>query len=361
MARWLLGCGLLAVLTLGCAGSPKENYPLATESLNITADSQAKSLQRAITLQKLTMGQPDAGSYTIGSNDVLEIKVFEQEGMNVTSRVGGNGLISFPPLGDIQVKGLTERQLEMELQNRLRGDYLAEPHVTVLVKEIQARTVGIVGAVNLPGQYSSYGRMHLADLVSKAGGLRPEVGEVAYVIRYSQESPPAEGSSAGDNLPKAIEAETIKVDLDGLLLRGEQQWNLVLNASDLVNIPPAGSVFVTGYGIRKPGTYPLTGKMTLQQLVDLAEGLKYEADRDLLLVRADEHGEKIAYHVDYDELRASRTEDIQLRSGDKVIVDRTVMKTVLAATGRGISQVVRVVISANYRVEENDDAENNSE
>ena len=249
----------------------------------------------------------------------------------------------------------------MELQNRLRGDYLAEPHVTVLVKEIQARTVGIVGAVNLPGQYSSYGRMHLADLVSKAGGLRPEVGEVAYVIRYSQESPPAEGSSAGDNLPKAIEAETIKVDLDGLLLRGEQQWNLVLNASDLVNIPPAGSVFVTGYGIRKPGTYPLTGKMTLQQLVDLAEGLKYEADRDLLLVRADEHGEKIAYHVDYDELRASRTEDIQLRSGDKVIVDRTVMKTVLAATGRGISQVVRVVISANYRVEENDDAENNSE
>jgi polysaccharide biosynthesis/export protein len=178
------------------------------------------------------------------------------------------------------------------------------------------------------------------------------------VIRYGAgTSGQTTAGSEGD--PSKMAPETIKVDLDGLLLRGEPQWNLVLNPSDLVNIPVAGSVFITGNGIKKPGTYPLTSRMTLQQLVDLAEGLKYEADHDILFVRTMENGEKEVYTIDYDDLRDSKTKDIQLRSGDKVIVDRTIVKTVLAAVGRGISQVFRVVVAANYKVADNENNSNN--
>jgi len=269
--------------------------------------------------------------------------------MDVTSRVSGEGMVNMSPLGKIRAAGLDERQLETQIQDRLRGAYLQNPQVTVFVKEIQARMVGIVGAVNLPGQYSSFGRMYLADLISKAGGLKPEAGESAYVTRFKDESfaarplPPA-GADDRES------STTFEVDLDGLLMHGQRELNVALEAGDLVNIPTAGMVFITGLGINKPGTYPLTRRMTLQQLVDQAEGLKFEADRRLLLVRTKGLDGKDVFAVDYDKLRQVPTADIQLRSEDKVIVNRTPYKVVLATIGRGLSQVFRILISANYQL-----------
>lgn len=329
---------ILATILSGCARS-KNLYPPPPERINVTVELNARAIQRERMLQELTRTHPSSASYRIGPNDVIEIKVFEQARMDLSTRVGGGGTINFPPLGDMQAAGLTERELETEIQNRLRGAYIRDPHVTVFTREIQARMFGIIGAVNLAGQYSTFGRMHLADLISKAGGLKPEAGEVAYVIRFQQ--PIGEKQEDTSN--------TIKVDLDGLLVRGDRQWNIPLEASDLVNIPTAGTVFVTGAGIGKPGTYPLVNRMSLQQLVDLAEGLKFEGDRRILLVRTDESGHKSVYTVNYNELRAARTADIQLRAGDKVVVDRTPFKTVVAVVGRGIAAVVRVVVGFDYR------------
>jgi polysaccharide biosynthesis/export protein len=340
-------------LNIGCSRGSKKNYPAPPETINRTADVNAKALQRALNLQKFSSAQQGYPSYKIGPNDVVDIKIFEHENMNLSTRVSGMGTINFPPLGEISVSGLTEKQLATLIEDGLRGSYILEPHVSVLVSEIQARMIGIIGAVNVPGQYSSFGPMRLSDLIARAGGLKPEVGEMAYVIRYHSNS---SGQNTlvptRDNLESS--SDTIRVDLDGLLLRGEEAWNLVLDPSDLVNIPVAGTIFITGHGIQKPGTYPLTNKMTLQQLVDLAEGLKFEADHDLLLVRTSNDGAKAVYDIDYDDLRKIPTKDIQLRSGDKVIVDRTAVKTALAGVGRTMRQVFRIMISANYRVEEND-------
>lgn len=335
---------LLMLLALAACSRSKDRFPEPPRTINVTAELNERALQRQRTLDELALKQPDAGSYRIGANDVIDIKVFEQTRMDTSTRVGGNGMINMPPLGDIRAGGLTERELETELQNRLRGRYIQDPHVTVFTREVQARLFGVVGAVNLPGQYPSFGQMRLADLISRAGGLKPEAGEVAYVIRFN---PPADGSGETTN--------TIKVDLDGLLVRGDRQWNIPLEPSDLVNIPSAGTVFITGNGIRVAGTYPLVKRMTLQQLVDLAGGLKYEADRMLLLVRTDEAGQKTVYKVDYNKLRATRVDDIQLRAGDKVVVDRTAVKTVLAAIGRAAQAVFSVAVSAEYDINNNDD------
>lgn len=348
-SRWLMICMLITLLALpGCARSPGGQYPPPPSTVNVTADANARALRGALSLQKFTRDPTDAGSYRIGSNDVLEIKVFEQPNMNVTTRVSENGMINFPPLGDILAAGKNERQLEGLLQDRLRGAYIRNPHVTAFIREVQARMFGIIGAVNLPGQYSSFGPMRLADLIAKAGGLKPEAGEVAYVMHYKLE-PGTTNPPAAILKERQDSTETVKVDLDGLLRRGDRVWNVALEANDLVNIPAAGTVFITGSGITKPGTYPLTTRMTLQQLVDLAEGLKFEAKHQLLLVRTMENGAKDIYKVDYDQLRQERTAEIQLRVWDKVVVDRTLFKTIIATIGRGMGQVFHVFVSANYQ------------
>lgn len=347
--RWPLFLILVLLLPGACARMSKEGTATTPGAINISADIQARDVRRALTLQKLTRNKPEAESYVIGTNDVLEIKVFKHPDVDVSSRVGGDGLINISPLGNIKAAGLNERQLEVQIQDGLRGVYYQDPHVTVFVKEIQARMVGIVGAVNLPGQYSSFGQMYLADLISKAGGLKPEAGEAAYVTRFKDDAfaarplpPPGEDGRGSTT--------TLDVDLDGLLLHGQREWNIALQAGDLVNIPTAGMVFITGPGINKPGTYPLTRRMTLQQLVDQAEGLRFEANHRLLLVRIKGMGGKEVFTVDYDKLRQCPTADIQLRPEDKVIINRTFYKAVLAAVGNSLSQVFRILISANYEL-----------
>ena len=65
--------------------------------------------------------------YKVGSDDLLEIAVFEDEKLNKTVRVSSQGNISLPLLGVIRVKGLTAGELEKEIRDLLAEKYLQDP------------------------------------------------------------------------------------------------------------------------------------------------------------------------------------------------------------------------------------------
>ncbi|MCL5271124.1 MAG: hypothetical protein M1457_11400, partial [bacterium] len=135
----------------------------------------------------------------------------------------------------------------------------------------------------------------------------------------------------------------INIDLQGLLLRGDPRWNILLQPGDVVNVPPAGFVHVTGGGVEKPGTYELADK-NLLQLIDEAGGLKFEARRTLNVVRFDDQHRRQVYDVNYDDLLAKKTTDIALKNQDRIVVDTDPSKVVIGAVGRAMKNVFRFVI-----------------
>jgi len=340
------GCLILAVT--GCSGFQlSRRVPVPAGP-----DPYQQALQQALLRQHVGQLKDAAAGYRLGRYDVIEIHVFEYDKMNTLTRVGENGCISLPPLGEIKVTGLTERELESVLQNQLRGNYLQDPHVTVMVKEPHAMEVAIVGEVTKPGRFSMLGEKCLLDLMAEAGGMTVRAGNVAYVVRLdngntSGASPtlPTSASLAGDPAGLNPGATSIRIDLDGLLIRGEERWNIPLKSGDLINIPEAGWVHVTGHGVEKPGTYPLTRTAkTLVQVVDEAGGLKWEARRKVYILRKEESGKENMSSVDYPTVVKDSRNDIPMCSGDTVITDRTLGKGVLASIGRGIETLVHVGI-----------------
>ncbi|GEM_PF-2330733 len=289
-------------------------------------------------------------SYVISPQDVIEVKVYGQPNMDASTRVDARGTINFAPVGQVNVAGLTERQVETLLEQRLRsGNFLVAPHVAVFVKEMHPREVAIIGEVKQPGRYPYFfGSRSLVELIAQAGGTTEKAGGTAFILRFSQplwmSSPGAPNPGQFESALKSGGIRRIAVDLNDLLINGKASANQKLEPGDIVTIPDAGFVHVTGKGIKTPGMYPLRrGANTLTQFVDLAGGTKWEAASRISIVRGGASGRPgQVERVNYKRLLARESQEVGLNQDDKVIVPRSLPKFVLASIGRGVAKVVNI-------------------
>jgi polysaccharide export outer membrane protein len=81
-----------------------------------------------------------------------------------------DGKISMPLAGDVQADGLTVRQLQDAIAEKLK-EYVTAPVVTVTVIRIYSQSVSIVGQVLKPGVFSLGAPMTVMELLARAGGL----------------------------------------------------------------------------------------------------------------------------------------------------------------------------------------------
>ncbi|WP_252730521.1 polysaccharide biosynthesis/export family protein [Colwellia sp. E2M01] len=111
----------------------------------------------------------DKDSYILGPGDKVEIKVFGQDDLTIETLLGNSGTINYPFLGEISVTGLTVKQVELFIEQGLKGDYLINPSVYVQVLEY--RSFYIHGEVKKPGGYPYHPGMTINQAVALAGGL----------------------------------------------------------------------------------------------------------------------------------------------------------------------------------------------
>ncbi|KAF1687191.1 hypothetical protein B1992_04165 [Pseudoxanthomonas broegbernensis] len=81
--------------------------------------------------------------------------------------------------------------------------------------------------------------------------------------------------------------------------------------------------------LKKPGIYPLTGRVTLLQAIAIAEGLDPLADLRAVVLFRQIDGQKLAAVYDMRELRSGRVEDPQLFGDDIIVVETSGSKTAL--------------------------------
>jgi polysaccharide export outer membrane protein len=231
-----------------------------------------------------SVGLSAAGSrdtqFRIGSNDQIEVTVFGAEEFSGTHRVGESGEISIPLLGSVMVGGKTPRELEADLERQLGETYMRDPHVSVQVVEIQSHGVSVVGAVRAPGVYQISGPVSLLEVLAMAQGLSEDAGSRVVLVRPAASAPaqqPVTDSSAALSLAGTAEAsgqELVHVDLAALLESGRTSQNVLVHAGDIVQVQPAGLVYVVGQ-VNRPGgfTIPPGQPMTVLQALAMAEGL----------------------------------------------------------------------------------------
>jgi polysaccharide export outer membrane protein len=253
-----------------------------------------------------------AAEYRIGPKDLLSISVFGIEELNKTVRVSEEGKITFPPLGEVEVEGLTKTELEKKLSYLLEEKYLQNPQVTVFIREYQSKRVSVLGAVEEPGPYELLGRQTLLQLISQAGGLTEEAGDEIIVIRQLQD-----GTS-----------NAIKISIDDLILKGDAMLNIPLEPGDIINIPAIKIVFIYVFGqVREPGAIEVrkSNIPTLLQAIAQAGGFSERAKKSgVLIKRRDKEGKEQQIKVNVKDIIKGKKKDIQLLENDVVYVPETI-------------------------------------
>lgn len=81
-------------------------------------------------------------------------------------------------------------------------------------------------------------------------------------------------------------------------------------------------VFITGQ-VGKPGSYALSGPMTVLQLIAMAGGvLEYANSKNIVIMRTGESGRSVSFPFNYRDVtkRKNLKQNIELRPGDTIIV-----------------------------------------
>ena len=108
--------------------------------------------------------------YTIGAEDVLTIFFWREKDLSGDVAVRPDGRISLPLLNDVVAAGLTPDELRERL-TAAAAQFLAEPTVTVMVKQINSRKVYITGQIAKPGHYPLGGPTTVMQFIATAGGV----------------------------------------------------------------------------------------------------------------------------------------------------------------------------------------------
>jgi len=108
-------------------------------------------------------------NYKLGVGDRIKIVVFEEPDMSFDVSVDGVGVINYPYLDEIVIKGKTTAELESELISGLKGRVLVNPNIAVSVIEYRSFSIG--GEVKNPGNYPFEPSLTLRKAINLAGGV----------------------------------------------------------------------------------------------------------------------------------------------------------------------------------------------
>jgi polysaccharide export outer membrane protein len=114
----------------------------------------------------------DIKSYRLSPNDVVLVKVYQEDDLETKMRIGADGTATFPLIGSIKMGGLTVEQATQRLRDLLDKDFLVNPQVTVSVMEYSKHRFTVLGQVQKPGTYEipSEETVTLLEAIAMAGG-----------------------------------------------------------------------------------------------------------------------------------------------------------------------------------------------
>jgi polysaccharide export outer membrane protein len=135
-----------------------------------------------------------SGGYRVAPEDVLNIAVYDEPELSVEeARIGIDGVIALPLIGEVKVAGLTTEEIARRVEGLLADGYLKKPRVSVLIDEY--RQFYVHGAVEKPGGYSYQDGLTVERAIVLAGGFTERAS--ARAITLAREGSQGEPSPVG--------------------------------------------------------------------------------------------------------------------------------------------------------------------
>ena len=264
----------------------------------------------------------------LGPGDIVIVSEFHTPEFRTTARVGEDGTLALPLVGEVQVNGMDDRAAARAIEAALvDSGMLLHPQVTVIVTEYAGLDVSILGEVVRPGVYPFAAHHRMFDLIAEASGLAPGAGGLVTITHRSD-----------GNTPVAVILNpTGNAKADG---------NPELEPGDTVQISRAGLVYVVG-DVMRPGGFPVdpVQQMTVVQALTLAWGPTQNAALTKALLIREQSGGRTVTSLNLKRLLRGQDPDLPIQDRDILFVpdsatknlwNRTIESVVQSAAGVSI-------------------------
>lgn len=216
--------------------------------------------------------------YRIGTDDIIEIRFWQDPSLNAEVRVGLDGMISLDVVGQIQAANKTTEELQSDIIRQMSRLDKNISQVVVRVVQFNYNHVFVTGQVNLPGKRTFEEIPDLWTIINEAGGVA-ELGDLSRVtiIRGGEEAGKVEVVNVSDaiarnqikNLPKIRRMDTIEIPRNVAQLPTSTDLSASMDAKNLI--------YVVG-AVNKPGPIAYDDNIDVLDALALAGGPTPTAD-----------------------------------------------------------------------------------
>jgi polysaccharide export outer membrane protein len=212
---------------------------------------------------------------TLGAGDQLRIGVFQNPELTLDTRVDGDGRITFPFLGGLEVGGQTTSQVEQLIARGLeQKDVLKKPQVSVSLVQYRSQQMAVLGYVNRPGQYVLDMNYTVSGALAQAGGVGAGGADSAILSRTEN------GKS-----------QNIEIDLVQMFRPGASRAaDIAVLPGDVLFVHRAPAFYIYGE-VQRPGMQRLERDMTVMQALSAGGGLTPRGtERNMRITRRNDDG-----------------------------------------------------------------------
>ncbi len=253
--------------------------------------------------------------YVIGDEDVLQISVWGSPELTIQVPVRPDGMITFPPVGDVKASGLTPQKLKNLLEKEL-SKYVKSPTVSVVVTAVNSFKVFVImeggsifgtsgpapAAATSSGAITLRRNTTLLQLLSQLGPLQNADLNSAYVIRNGRK---------------------LNVDIYNLVKKGAVSEDIRLMPNDMIFIPDNYKKRIMVLGeVRTPSVIPYREGMTALDAILSAGGFTEFANPNSVVVVRTEEGRVQTIEVKLNNAikKGDISQDLLLQPGDRISV-----------------------------------------
>lgn len=195
---------------------------------------------------------PFPNDYKISLGDLISVVLSGSKEQIFDMRVQLDGTVFFPELGSVSVVGESLQDIKDKFSNLIEQSYIGVS-IDLSLKDLSAKKITIVGAVNNPGTYLVNPFTTISNSLAYSGGIQ-EIGSLRN-IRLIRSN----GSS-------------FSFDLYDLLIDGDRSNDITIESGDVI-VVGAASKFINISGmVKRPATYEILPDENLSDLLKYALG-----------------------------------------------------------------------------------------
>lgn len=227
-----------------------------------------------------------AADVQLGAGDVVKISVYNNPDLSLEARISEAGMITYPLLGEISVRGLTPGAASKKISDLLeKGGFIRNAQVNMIVTLMQSQQVSVLGQVNRPGRFPIDGTRNLTDILALAGGVGAEAGDAITLIHNNN------GQSRNE-----------VIDLIDMVRSNGTPGNVEVLPGDVIYVERAPRFYIYGE-VQRPGAYRLEKNMSVLQALSVGGGLTLRGtERGVRVKRRDDNGKMLTMRVEHDDL-----------------------------------------------------------